>query len=511
MIERTRELQDARHQISTLFDNSPVGIIIARHEGEILGVNPAIQRMTGYSEDELLHSDVRSLYADPAQRDQVLAKLSTAGSVTDYGIQLRRRDGSIYYASLNLSKLEMAGQEVLLGITEDVTNQVEAHAALTALHQISQDLASIPDLPTLLDRSLLQLYTIVDFRQAVLMLIEDEASFTIHHYFSPALPPTLTVQQIPLGRLPFLQTILDRRETTYVQDVQASETIRAELASIHIEQRAAALEASRSWLILPLRSGARAIGLLHLLHDEANHYAPVDIELASTFANDLAVAVENIRLTEQARQMAAAEERGRIARELHDSVTQTLFIASVLAEATPRIWNKDRHVAGQNMERLSLLLRGALAEMRSLLLELRTGATPDQPLDQLLNTLVEATRARGSVTVDLRIQGEGELPAEVTLTLYRVAQEALNNVIKHAEATRVVIIVLGKPDRAELHVRDDGRGFDPRFIPEGHMGINIMRERARSIGGDLRIDSQPGRGTEITLIWPTSEGEHQHE
>ena len=105
------------------------------------------------------------------------------------------------------------------------------------------------------------------------------------------------------------------------------------------------------------------------------------------------MAIDNIYLNEQTGRTAAADERSRIARELHDSVTQTLFTASVLAEATPRIWNRDQGIARQNMEKLSVLIRGALAEMRSLLLELRPDASPDQSLDQLLNTLAEATRA----------------------------------------------------------------------------------------------------------------------
>ena len=227
-------------------------------------------------------------------------------------------------------------------------------------------------------------------------------------------------------------------------------------------QWAAALKASRSWLGLPLRAGERTIGLLNLLHDEANRYEAGDIELARTFANQLAVAIDNIYLNEQTGRTAAADERSRIARELHDSVTQTLFTASVLAEATPRIWNKDRDIARQNMEKLSVLIRGALAEMRSLLLELRSDAPPDQSLSQLLNTLAEATRARSNMAVSLSIEGDRELPADVTLTLYRIAQEALNNVIKHAEATRVDITLLNQPDRVELHIRDDGRGFDPQ-------------------------------------------------
>ena len=113
-----------------------------------MGVNRALQRMTGYSEDELLQSDVTVLYAYPDQRVQLLEQLSAEGFLSNFGIQFRRRDDSHYFASLSLSQLEMAGQTVVLGITEDVTEQVEARQALTTLHQMSYDMASITDLPS---------------------------------------------------------------------------------------------------------------------------------------------------------------------------------------------------------------------------------------------------------------------------------------------------------------------------------------------------------------------------
>ena len=502
-IERTRDLQDARHQIRTLFDSTPLGICIATVEGKILGVNRAIQRMTGYSEDELLQSDVRVLYAYPEQRAQLLEQLSAEGFVSNFGIRFRRRDDSQYFASLSLSQLELAGQAAVLGVTEDVTAQVEARQALATLHQMSYDMASITELQALIDHAVPHLHEIVDFQRAVLMLVEDgEEALTIYAYTSPKLPPDFTIPHVPISSWVFLQSALTAEERIYVPDMQASEAIQAELDAMQATQLAAALKASRSWLSLPLRAGERTIGLLNILHDDANRYEAGDIELARTFANQLAVAIDNIYLNEQTGRTAAADERSRIARELHDSVTQTLFTASVLAEATPRIWIRDPGIARQNMEKLSVLIRGALAEMRSLLLELRPGASTDQSLGQLLNTLAEATRARSNMAVSLSIEGDRELPADVTMTLYRIAQEALNNVIKHAEATRVDITLLNEPDRVALHIRDDGRGFDPQVIPAGHMGISIMAERAQKIGADLQIQSQPGRGAEVSATWP---------
>jgi signal transduction histidine kinase len=373
-------------------------------------------------------------------------------------------------------------------------------------------MASITDLAALVDHAVPHLHEIIDFQQAALTLVEDgEETVTIHRYLALTLPPDLIVHQVPISDWPFLRSALKSREATYIPDIEANETLRAELASIEPARWAAALRASRSWLGLPLVAGERTIGLLNLLHDEANYYDAGDIELARTFANQLAIAIDNIRLKEQAGLAAAADERSRIARELHDSVTQTLFTASVLAEATPRIWNKDRDIARQNLEKLSVLIRGALAEMRSLLLELRADAPHAQPLSQLVNTLADATRARTNAAVSIHIEGEGDLPADVTLTFYRIAQQTLNNALRYAEATRIDIALLHSPDRVELYIRDDGRGFDPQTIPEGHLGISIMRERAVKIGADLQIHSQAGHGTEISVTWPDANERTSHE
>jgi PAS domain S-box-containing protein len=505
--ERTQELQDARTQISTLFNSSPLGISLSTVDGAILGANRALQRITGYSEDELLKTNIKQLYADPEQRPQVLEQLGASGNLQDYGIKLQRRDGSFYYASLNLSTLERSGQEMLLAVIDDVSDQVEVREALATLHDISHDISTIAELPDLLNHALQDLYMIVDFQRAALMLVEDGGeTLTIHVYDSPTAPPGLTLSQVPISSFPSLRAVLSQRETTYVPDMRVIPSIQTELDDIHTEWWAAALKASRSWLSLPLLVRERTLGLLNLLHGEANRYDASDIDLARTFANQFAVACDNIHLNEQARLLATADERSRIARELHDSVTQTLFAASVLAEATPRIWDKDQEIARRNMEKLSVLMRGALAEMRSLLLELRSDDLYDQPLGQLLTTLAEAARARTRAAITLSLQDGLALPEDVTLTFYRIGREALNNVINHAEATQINISLFGKPDRVELHIQDDGLGFDPQGVPDRHLGIRIMGERAAQIGADLQINSESGYGTEVAITWSSKGG-----
>jgi PAS domain S-box-containing protein len=254
--------------------------------------------------------------------------------------------------------------------------------------------------------------------------------------------------------------------------------------------------------LVPLKLRDQFYGILGLeIFDEEKDITSDETNLLNIFSNDIAQLIEDSHLFDQSKAMIVAGERNRLARDLHDSVTQTLFTASVLSESTPRLWEKDQELARLNMDKLSLLIRGALAEMRSLLLELRSGELHNQSLRQLLTTLVEAGRVRTRADIHLSITGEGALPDKVTLTLYYLAQEALNNAINHADATQIDISLIQDPESVELRLQDDGRGFIPQEIPEGHLGISIMLERAAQVDADMRIISEPGEGTEVILTW----------
>ena len=189
-----------------------------------------------------------------------------------------------------------------------------------------------------------------------------------------------------------------------------------------------------------------------------------------------------------------------------NSVTQTLFSASILAEATPRIWDKDQGIARQNMDKLSVLIRGALAEMRSMLIELRADDLHRQTLEQLLIMLVEATRARSNAIISIKRMDTIKLPGNIAMTFYRVAREAVNNSIVHAEASEINLSLIAGSGQVELHIEDDGYGFDPQAVGEGHLGIRIMQERAAMIGGKVEIVSEPGKGTEIVVSWLNDKG-----
>ncbi|NJP04775.1 MAG: sensor histidine kinase [Chloroflexaceae bacterium] len=211
--------------------------------------------------------------------------------------------------------------------------------------------------------------------------------------------------------------------------------------------------------------------------------------------------MENARLYAQAQQAAALEERQRLARDLHDAVTQTLFSASLIADVLPRLWERKPEEGQRRLAELRQLTRGALAEMRTLLLELRPTALCDVNLGDVLHQLGEAVTGRARLPVSVTVTGEEQLPPEVRLTFYRITQEALQNVMKHAQANQVEITLCLTPDRATLRICDDGCGFEPTSVDGGHFGLSIMNERATALGAKLDVESQPGQGTTITVIW----------
>ncbi|MGE5378182.1 MAG: GAF domain-containing sensor histidine kinase, partial [Bacteroidota bacterium] len=260
-------------------------------------------------------------------------------------------------------------------------------------------------------------------------------------------------------------------------------------------------------VLVPLLLREQVFGFLGLeVLEEGRTITSEESNLLGIFSLDIAQLIEDSRLFEQSKALITAEERNRLARDLHDSVTQTLFTAGVLAEAAPRMFEKDQAIARQYMAELNILIRGALAEMRSMLIELRSGELQDQTLDQLLVTLVEAARARTNATIGLSTMPISKLPKDVAVTLYRIAREALNNAMLHAAATEIHVSLLADSGTVEIHVRDNGCGFDSTDLPVDHFGIRIMSERAEGIGGDVQIYSEPGHGTDIAITWTDRTG-----
>lgn len=185
----------------------------------------------------------------------------------------------------------------------------------------------------------------------------------------------------------------------------------------------------------------------------------------------------------------------------NSSFSQTLYSASIIAEVLPRLWEKDSDAGRKRLEEVRQLTRGALAEMRTLLFELRPSTLADAELGDLLRQLAESITGRTRLTVSAQIEGQCPLPTEAKIAFYRIAQEALNNVAKHSEADNAMIILRCCQGTAELIIRDNGKGFDLSRVPAENLGLVIMRERAKAVGASLNIKSAINNETEVKAFW----------
>lgn len=261
----------------------------------------------------------------------------------------------------------------------------------------------------------------------------------------------------------------------------------------------------RSAVEIPLAAKGTVFGALVLFAGDLQ-LTPEQLASLSGLGTQIGMAVDNARLYEQAEESAAAMERNRLARDLHDAVSQTLFSASLIAEILPRLYERDPQQGREKLEELRQLTRGALAEMRTLLLELRPASLAAAALPDLLKQLGEAIAGRSRIPVDICADAAPDVPAEVGVALYRITQEALNNVAKHSGAGRASVVLRVRDDELEggaleLVVTDDGDGFDPASVRPGSLGLGIMAERAAAIAATLEVDSSPGAGTRVRTVW----------
>lgn len=258
----------------------------------------------------------------------------------------------------------------------------------------------------------------------------------------------------------------------------------------------------RSALAAPMQVQGRTYGGIVVFYSALRSFSADEVQLIDIFADQAALALEHARLVDQSRRLAALEERQRIARDLHDSVSQTLFSLTLAAQAArTTVENDGAGVAGM-LQTVQELASGALAEMRALIFELRPGALHEAGLAAAIERFVGAFRSRTGIAISLDLDSR-RLPPAVEEALYRITGEALANVGKHACASRVVVSLARTESGVELTVSDDGRGFDlAQPITGDHMGQRTMQERAAGLGGSCTVQSIPGDGTTVVVRVP---------
>jgi signal transduction histidine kinase len=246
-------------------------------------------------------------------------------------------------------------------------------------------------------------------------------------------------------------------------------------------------------------TGQRA-GVLSLLWHKPRSFSVEDIALVRAIGEQVGIILENLRLRERIATAATLSERRRLARDLHDSVTQSLHSLVLTAEnARVLVQRGNLKQLESVVSSMSDAARQALKEMRLLLYELRLQSIDSLDLAEQIELRLAAVERRAGINARLVVEDGPRVPQFWIPEVYPIVMEALNNSLKHAGASQVRVAITGDARRLDVEVTDDGVGFDPSLTPPGGMGLKSMAERAERLGGTLLIESAPGHGTRVHL------------
>jgi PAS domain S-box-containing protein len=497
-----------------IFEAASDGLMIYDIDmGMVAEANPAACQMHGYSRQEFI-----GLSPTAFMRPESLAlfrehiRSIEAGLVFESLDVHLRKGGAPFYAEVRRSMISYRGRPCMLSVARDVNQRIESENILSGqiearrreqatLLAISHTLASTLELqPGLI---LDQLREIIEYTHGGLFALEEDALVALAMRGTSQLENCVPFR-IPLDDPQSQVTLFNGHRPIIIADIWANTQPAKFLRSLMTGEAAGLIEGMQSWMWVPLAVRGRIIGGISVAESGKGYFSDHHANLALSVANQAAITMFNSELYEQAQALAVMEERQSLARNLHDAINQSLFSAGLIAEVLPRLWERDQVEARLSLEDLRRLTRGAQAEMRALLAELRPSTLTDSDLVDLLRLLGNALSGRTNIPVVITVQGKGILPAETQVAIYRVCQEALNNIAKHSKASQVEIDLrhAEEPGELELHIRDNGRGYNPsESKSSGHYGLSMMRERAEAVGADLTITSQPGLGTELTIRW----------
>jgi signal transduction histidine kinase len=418
------------------------------------------------------------------ERNQVIGILSVSNDATERVLLQQNLEQRVKDRTRELDQR----REIAESLSEII-------AVLNSSHSLAETLAHITK----------QANQMLDSQACLIHHIkEDEDFVSIEASFG--LPEELkAIPGFPLYSSPKSDNRILHREPVWNSDFRKLPQPTEEgLAKIHPNVRAWRYltdQYYRAWLAVPLVVAEKVYGSLAFYFESPKNFDQEEIALSQRFADQAALAIENARLYEKAENAAVAAERNRLARDLHDAVTQTLFSASMIADVLPRIWERNPEEGQRRLEELRQLTRGALSEMRTLLVELRPSALADTDLGDLIGHQVNAFIARTRLQVIFEKNCHFNPPPEIKEVLYRITQEAFNNISKHADATKTRIRLDCYPDDVELVIDDDGVGFELESASTEGLGLGIMGERAANVGAQLTINSQIGKGTRLKISW----------
>ena len=489
--------------LARLVDSSVDGMAAIDERGQILYINDAVSQILATSKDSMLGSDFLR-YVVPDQQQDIGAyfartALHSPGRLT---VRALRSDGAVRELEVSHTLISIRDRPVVAAIFRDVTETNRLQRTATALAQTASNMAVTQPIERMLDAVAKSAAEATDAVAAGVFLLEGERS--LRTAATCGLPAgyieAMEAAAQAGGERPALEAI--RRRTDVVdEDLPAKILNDGRFSAAHAVIR----EVSWKFVItIPMVTGNRPIGALSVYFPPGRRPTEPTVTFLHAIAGLAASATESFRLVSAVQDQAALEERQRLSRELHDSVSQALYGIVLGARSARNRLARSPGRVGEPLDYILNLAEAAFADMRSLILELRPESFEREGLVDALSKRADAVMARYGIEVTKDLPEEPAIPFDAKQAIYRTAQEALRNVVKHSQAKHVSLQLRVNGDVVTMEIRDDGTGFDPSGSFPGHLGLQSMRERTEERGGELQIESVPGRGTRVGVQIPLS-------
>ncbi len=481
--------------LSQLVDTAPDGIAVLEPDGSRYRyVNPAGCRLLGHRLEDLV--------GRPAALFPLLDDHGHAGMAT-------ARLGSREFEYITRA-VEGVGAPLHVVRFRDVTDARRQESRLKAFSRTSASISFAASLTDLLDRLAADVQHATGMVACTFLLIDSDGDLRQAGTSGPYPRVTDYAERLKACRAlgaPLLAfDAFDSRAPLIVKGWRERTLADSRFAPLHDISRGA------SWhtiAVVPLVIRDQVTGVFNGFYLKGHEPAEADLAFLTAIADQAAVAVDNSRMLQQMESKAALEERHRLARDLHDSVSQALFSLTLQTSALELLLRKDppeTELVASGLAEVRALTQGALAEMRALIFQLRPDALHEEGLVSAIRKHVAALEAKHGLRVKVEAPaGELQLSEDAEAQLFRVVQEALNNIVKHAgaRAVEIQLEVVGPGNRdLRIEISDDGRGFDTGARHPGHLGLVSMSERVAALGGSLRVESQPGVRTTVRASVP---------
>lgn len=451
-------------------------ILIASIERKLVYANRGAQDLLGYGLEELQQLDILDWIAPP-YREWVAEHIrqNRAAPPGIFEIALVRKDGSWRYVRNAILYLEIEGQRYGVAIAHDITEARQALRSLEALYQADEKLYASLELDQVL-RALADVCVDLLGADKSCILIWDEN----HQRLVTRAQRGFTSQFVQVmneysGRGLIVHAARSG-ETVVVQDTYQDERV-----ARHITDQ----EGIRAFMHIPIRLNGELFGVFSVNNLYPNTLGHEEQRAFTSLAQRAAMAIRNAQLYAQVQAKAALEERQKLARNLHDSVSQAIYGIVLGVRTAQTQLARNPELAPAALDFVMNLAEAATAEMRALIFELRPESLEQEGLVAVLSKQAAAARARHQLRLEAELCPEPALSLEAKEALYRVAQEALNNIAKHARASKVFLGLHQENGTVQLEIRDDGVGFDSQREYPGHLGLVSMRERIERLGGSF--------------------------